>query len=297
MPLEYSRARLMTPRSDMSETTLETLRRQMHDSEMRMKRSADEGAKKVPASQKHTQGNAEPAVVPPEPDDPTREWAAYGQMTPGFLNEVSAFIAENLQDILQKVPARTEPEMAGFIQTVDMVQSLLSKWIESADRLPSAVGTAGYPDLLGMALSVRRAEFLRWGIQVDLDDATVGMEAYDCPLSLFQATLHVMQYCIEQLQGVHGASRLLIRMQNQGGRLETSFAWDSSRRQGSAGPVEPGLAPHGRNLELQAAQKLLNRLGGSLILENIGEVQRAVRMTLSLAALPAAGNLRRAPRS
>jgi hypothetical protein len=99
------------------------------------------------------------------------------------------------------------------------------------------------------------------------------------------------------MQATHGGSHLLIRLQNSGGRLETSFAWNTDHREKQAGAVDVGWVHHGRNVELQAAQKCLNRLGGTLVLENIGEIQRAVRMTVSLAALTASENLRRAPRS
>lgn len=281
----------------MPEITLEALRCQMRESEGRMKRAAEERVQKGSAEPGPFQGNAEPSAGISEFGSPLEEWAAYGQMTPGFLSELSIYLAENIQKVLHRMPVRAESEIAELIQIADRTQSFLSRWIESAGCLAKPKVNIRYPEMIQAALSVRRAEFLRWGIRVELEDATDGVKSCDCTLPLLQAVLHITQYCVEQLQTARGASRLLIRVQNSGERLETSFVWNNDHTQRQLGVENAGRATPGNNIELQAAQKCLNRLGGTLLLENIGDAQRAVRMTVNLAAITMTENLRQAPRS
>jgi hypothetical protein len=252
----------------MPETTLESIRRQMRESEGRLKKAIEDGAGNSRASS---------VTVPSLPEsqdelaDSSNEWAAYGQMTPGLLNEICLLLAEEVQGALEK--SQPESEWAPVVRAAETARSLLSRWIESAECLSSPVAASSYTELLQKMLSARRAELLRWGINVELEDASEEMEPFGCPLDLFRVVMHMLQYCIEQLQGSLGISNLLVYVQNPGGRVETTFAWT---------PADTDTAPPGRNAELLAAQKLLNRLGGKLVLENIGEKQRAVRMAFAI---------------
>jgi hypothetical protein len=149
--------------------------------------------------------------------------------------------------------------------------------------------------LVQKALSARRAEFLRWHIKAELADATAATEVCSCGPTLFQAILHVTQFCVEQLRESTGASRLFVGVQTSGERLETIFLCESSGTSESANLPKTGSFPYeslrSKNVELRAAQKLLDTMGGTLVLENISETQRAVRMYLSTSALAVERNL------
>jgi hypothetical protein len=256
----------------MPETPLESIRRQIRESEGRLKKAIQDEADSPPAPV------PDPVLKPQdELADSSREWAAYGLMTPGFLNEICSLLAEEVHSALQGNSPHAESEWEPVVRAAETARSSLSRWIESAEFLSSPVTVISYAELLQKALAVRRAELLRWGIKVELKDASFGMDALGCNLDLFRVVMHILQYCIEQLQGDGGISNLLVHVQNPGGHVETAFVWTSS----GAEPASPG-----RNVELLAAQKLLSRLGGKLVLENIGEKQRAVRMAFGIAAFP-----------
>jgi hypothetical protein len=285
----------------MSENLLESLRRQMQETEARMKKSGleAEAIKPAPVNRPFSNslkvaGQSVPSqarTLVPETDG---EWNAYGQMTPGFLNEISSYIAENIRaasEVIQTLPA---PELSPHLQNIDRARSLLDRWAASAESLPAWLPDCNFADMLQKALRARKAEFLRWGIKAGFEDATTIAKSYSCTPALYQVLLHVIQCCIEQLREGSGSSRLYVRIQNAGDRLETIFLCEFSAAAVLANTAETRAISNNflrsKKVELRAAQKLLDSIGGTLVLENISETQRAVRLNLGVSALSADGN-------
>ncbi len=212
------------------------------------------------------------------------EWIAYGQMTPGFLSEISGFIACSVRGASECVRNSAKPELTKLIQEVDRVRSLLEAWTESALFLPSVMNDCIYADLVQVALNARKAELSRWKIKTEFEDTTASDEACKSPSILFRALLHVIQFCIEQLRESAGESRLFVRIQKAGGHMETAFLCDSGGALEAGGIPKQTSFPYAslrsKNVELRAAQRLLDTIGGTLVLENVSETQRAVRIHL-----------------
>jgi hypothetical protein len=169
------------------------------------------------------------------------------------------------------------------------VRSLLDRWISSAEFLPSSVPDGNFADMLQRALRARKEEFSRWGIKAEFEDATTIAKSCSCTPALYQSLLHIIQCCIEQLREGTGPSRLSARIQSAGERLETSFACEFSSIPVSTASAEAGSVSHeflrSRNVELRAAQKLLDSMGGTLVLENVSAAQRAIRVSLNISTL------------
>ena len=287
----------------MTENLLETVRRQLREAEERMKKSGDEAeaAKTVPISRNPSGPlkvagqsiQSQARSLAPENEG---EWNAYGQMTPGFLNEISSFIAESVRAASQTIQAHPSPELSRHLQSIDRVRSLLDRWAASAEFLPASLPDCNYADMLQKALQARKPEFLRWGIKVEYEDATTVAKSCGCTPALYQVLLHVIQCCIEQLREGPGSSRLSVRIQSAGERLETSFLCEFASIPVLANPAETGSISNdflrSRNVELRAAQRLLDSIGGTIVLENLGETQRAVRLRISASALSAGSNPR-----
>jgi len=275
----------------MSETPLESIRRQIQKAEERLKKtgglkSADKPVSPEGDTQKHAiPANLQPRSGEAEPSLPANEWVAYGQMTPGLLAEISSSIADTIRGASAHIRALDKPELTKLLQGIDRVRSLLQGWADSSLFLPAVVGPGTYADLVQKALNVRKAELARWRIKTEFEDATTVAEPSDYSPALFKAMLHVIQFCVEQLRENPGELRLFVRVQNTGERLETAFLCETpgiSNPEGS--PMQrsfPYESLHSKNLELRAAQKLLDSIGGTLVLENISDSQRAVRIYLS----------------
>jgi hypothetical protein len=285
----------------MSENLLESLRRQMRETEERIKKAGPKVEENifVPVSRPSSSSlkvagqsvQSQARTLVPETDG---EWNAYGQMTPGFLNEISGILAESVHaasDMIKTLPA---PELSPHLLSIDKVRSLLDRWAASAEFLPSSLPDCNFADMLQKALRARKSEFLRWGIKADYEDATTIAKSYSCTPALYQVLLHVIQCCIEQLREGPASSRLSVRIQSAGERLETSFLCEFSATPVPANAAETGVISNeflrSRNVELQAAQKLLQSIGGTLVLENVSETKRTVRLSLSVSELSADRN-------
>jgi hypothetical protein len=287
----------------MSENILETIRRQMQVSEERLKKAGEsgDGKKSVPFDREspNSAKSTKPAIQS-ETKIPTdafsSEWSAYGQMTPGFLDEIAEFMEESVTTASEKVRASATPELIRHLQDMERVRILLAQWADSAGYFKPFLPDCNFAEMIQRALNARIAELQRWGINLKFEDATTGAINGGCTPALYQATLHVIQYCIEQLRGEAGKLWLLVRVQNAGERMETSFLCESA-----AGPVPWNLSEaesisHGSsrsgNVEFRAAQTLLESIGGTLVLENISETQRAIRISISISALSVDRNLK-----
>jgi hypothetical protein len=289
---------LKYPIFDMAENLLESLRRQMRESEERMKKAGmkAEEHKPAPVNRPHSStlkvaGQSVQIQARALAMESDGEWNAYGQMTPGFLNEISGFMAESVRASLEMIQNHQAPELSRHLQSLDKVRSLLDRWAASAEFFPPSLPESNYADMLHKALRARKSEFLRWGIKAEYEDATTIAKSCGCTPALYQVLLHVIQCCIEQLREGPASSRLYVRIQDAGERLETSFLCEFSATPVQANPAEIGDISNeflkSRNVEFRAAQKLLESIGGTLVLENVSETQRSVRLSVSAASLAA----------
>jgi hypothetical protein len=285
----------------MSENLLESLRRQMRESEERIKKAGEkaEESKPAPVNRPHSSplkvaGQSVQIQARAMTVESDGEWNAYGQMTPRFLNEISGYIAESVRTALEMIQNHQAPELSRHLQSIDKVRSLLERWAASADFLPPSLPESNFADMLHKALRARKSEFLRWGIKAEYEDATTTAKSCGCTPALYQVLLHVIQCCIEQLREGPASSRLYVRIQDTGERLETNFLCEFSSAPVQANPAEIGTISNeflrSRNVEFRAAQKMLESIGGTLVLENISETQRAVRLSFSVAALAVDSN-------
>jgi hypothetical protein len=275
----------------MSETPLESLRRQIQKAEERLKNTGD-----LKTGDKSTTSTRDPrksAIAtkkqprPVEAQQPTAasEWIAYGQMTPGLLAEISNFIADSIRGNSGQLHAQDKPDLTKLLHGIERARSVIQGWADSSLFLPAIVNQDSHADLVQRALNVRKAELSRWRIKAEFEDATTVAETCDYSPALFKAVLHVIQFCAEQLRGNSGESRLFVRVQNTGERLETAFLCETA---GISKPAESTMQPsspyeplNSRNLELRAAQKLLDPIGGTLVLENMSDSRQAVKIYLS----------------
>jgi hypothetical protein len=291
----------------MTENLLDSLRRQMRESEERMKKAGEKAEESTPAPLNRPHSSSlrvagQPVQIQAKAlaMESDGEWNAYGQMTPGFLNEISGFIAESVRSAMEMIQNHQAPELSRHLQNIDKVRSLLERWAISAEFLPPSLPESNYADMVHKALRARKSAFLRWGIKAEYEDATTIAKSCGCTPALYQVLLHVIQCCIEQLRE-GPASRLYVRLQDSGERLETSFLCEFSAAPVQANTAEIGAISNeflrSRNVELRAAQKLLESIGGTLILENVSETQKAVRFSISIDALAADRNIREKSRT
>jgi hypothetical protein len=292
----------------MSETPLESIRRQLKEAEQRVKKSS-EAAPENPGKElefRNFKGQSPENLQSPHlmqaAPSASAEWLAYAQMTPGFLNELARFMDDSIQHSSDQEPGHLSDAGSKMLrQNTDRVRLLLDRWIEAAELLPDLVLECSYPDLVLLALNSRRSELSKWGIEAKFQDATNQAVKSRGNPALFQAMLHILQCCIEQLREYHGASHLFVRVQNFGERLETTFLCELS---GSADSSEfpetdhfPAESLRAKNLELRAAQRLLDAVGGTIVLENISETQHAIRANLNNFAFSAGQKFRQQSQS
>jgi PAS domain S-box-containing protein len=226
-----------------------------------------------------------------------REWSAYGQMTQGRMKQLSHFIAASVCDIADHIRSRqsiwaAEPALTKLLQTIDRTRRTLAQWYESAQSLPRPAQRLRVGDLLGAALAARKPELNRWGVEAVVHSSEMAAGDSLCPPGLFTAVLHILQACIEELRESEGKRRLDIRVQGTGERMEVAFVYDlpepGTPETQTAGEVA-SMDYRSTNMELRAAQKLLESMGGTLVLENLAPHQRAIRMRLNIGVL-ASGN-------
>lgn len=221
---------------------------------------------------------------------PISDWAAYGQMTPAILNELSHFINGSLRGLSDKIRESGSESVpyAGLtrlVQGMDRVRALLTAWAESADFLSVRAQEVRLGDLLRDALASRRPELERWRIRSELHISDPQLESCPCPQVLFSIILHILQSCVEEVREGGAPSKLNIRVQAAGERLETTFVYELAGHrpstavpEGSSGGSEQLRL---KNMELRAAQRLLESIGGTIVLESISGTQHAVRMSLN----------------
>jgi hypothetical protein len=279
----------------MSETPLESIRRQMKEAEERVKKSGED-ARENPGKElefRNFRGQSPENLQLPHlmQTDPSAsaEWLAYALMTPGFLNELARFMDDSIQHSSDREPGHvSEAGSKRLRQNTDRVRSLLDRWIEATEPLPDLALECSYPDLVLLALNSRRSELAKWGIEAKFQDATNQAVKSRGNPAMFQAMLHILQCCIEQLREYHGASHLFVRVQNFGERLETSFLCELSGSADSSAFPEtahfPAESLRAKNVELRAAQRLLDAVGGTIVLENISETRHAIRVNLNNSA-------------
>jgi hypothetical protein len=266
----------------MTEDTLEQIRSLLGKAEERLKKAREEESWQRAASSREEES------LPTLAEDTAylqyleaaNEWIAYGQMTPGLLNELSTFVGECMRGL----PAKPRPDVLRLVQSMQRIRAYLENWAESADFSPLAVDCT-YPDLIKRALSARRTELTRWGIKSRLEDAAKQSQPCRDAHTLLRTILHVIQHCIEQMRISAGESKLFIRIQNAGERVETTFLCEIAEPAEEA-PIdsEPPSGSISNNMHLRAAQRLLEGLGGSIVLENISRTQRAIRISLEMPA-------------
>lgn len=228
-------------------------------------------------------------------DDPAWEWITYGQMTPGFLKEVARLLDEMIGKPPAALPDSTAAQMHRQIQMMKRVRAVLDRWAYSTEAYRDPLPNGNVADLIQMALMARAMELKQWGIRVEFEDAAGAARNRSATPAFYQSILHVLQYCIERMRGGAGSSKLAVRLQHSGDRLETSFLCEISGKADSALSAET-RPPWGESLRLdtihfRAAQALLDSVGGTLALENISESRKAVRVSLNVSSLPVEGNL------
>jgi PAS domain S-box-containing protein len=225
----------------------------------------------------------------------SREWQAYGQMAQGRMKQLSHFIAASVCDIADQIRSRqsiwaAEPAFTRLLQTIDRTRRTLAQWQESAQSLALPARGLRMADLLGTALAARKPELERWGVEAVVQGSEAPFEDGLCPPELFAAALHILQACIEELRESKGGRRLGIRAQSAGERLEVVFVYEIPGRK-TVGKHSPGesasLDFRSTSMELRAAQKLLEAIGCTLVLENLVPHQRAIRMRLNPGILAA----------
>lgn len=287
----------------MTDNLLETIRRQMRISEERLKKQGDA------ADRRKFNPLSPDNVNPPKSDKPTiqaepkstrdvsfGEWSAYGQMTPGLLDEIADFIEENVQNVSEKLRDSAAPELTRHLQGMQSVGALLTQWADSAGYFRPVTQECSFAEMIQKALNARNAELQRCGIRIDFENAATGKNSCGFNQAFYQAILHVLQYCIEQLRSGGSKPSLSVRVQDSGDRMEINFLYGTVSSLAPVGLVETESIPSGSlrfsNVEFRAAQTLMESIGGTLVLENVSEIQKAVRIHISISALSADRNLK-----
>jgi hypothetical protein len=217
-------------------------------------------------------------------------------MTPGFLDEIAEFIEESIRNTSEKLRTSGAPELTRHLQDMGTVRALLMQWADSAAFFRPLPADCNFTEMIQKALNARIAEMQRWGIRVEFEDGTTGAKSCSFTPALYQAMLHVIQYCIEQLRGGGGKPSLTVRVQNSDERMETSFLYGAISNPAPVNLAEGGSIPAGSlrfsNVEFRAAQTLLESIGGTLVLENVSETQKSIRISISISALSVDRNLK-----
>ncbi len=273
----------------------------MRISEERMKKALGTPGGKTSASAHRP--DPEPAI-PAKPlasveagnpaDDPAWEWITYGQMTPVFLKEVAGAMDEIIGPPSVALPDSRAPHINGQIRMLTRVRALLERWARSTEAYRDPLPNSNVAGLIQMALMARDRELRRSGIRTQFEDAAGEAGGRGGTPALYQSVLHVLQYCIERMRGGSDGKKLTVRLQHSGERLETSFLCEfseetSAHSAGTRFPWEESLRLDA--IQLQGARKLLDSVGGTLVLENISQSLKAVRISLNISSLPTGENL------
>jgi PAS domain S-box-containing protein len=217
------------------------------------------------------------------------DWVAFGQMTPAILKELSQFISESTQELAQRIGksdvSANETSLERLIQSMVRVGASLSAWADSAKFLSESPTNGSVAKLVEEVVAARRPELQRWRIRTTVQIPDHRVKEITCTRSLYLVLLHILQSVVEEIQESVGAARLVIRVQQPGERIEITFDYEVSGFAAGAQHDVAGFTEHLRHIELRAAQKLLDSMGGSLVLENITPTHRAIRLNISLAAL------------
>jgi len=226
------------------------------------------------------------------PDEPPDDWNAYGQMMPGLLKELSGFISDNIREASEQVRSRdalwvAEPLLTRFCQSMDRVRASLASWADSAELLRKPTCDRALGDLIREAISARRAELERWGIEATLREDESASNLI-CSPALYPAILHILQSCVDELRESSNQGKLAVRVQGVGERVEATFLYEIAGIQPPAAGPDASSGPpeqlRSKNVELRAAQKLLESMGGTLVLQKVTDTQRSIRMSLNLGA-------------
>jgi PAS domain S-box-containing protein len=220
------------------------------------------------------------------------EWGALGRMTPGILKELSAFMAKSIRRLASEIntrdPRRATPALTALLQNVDWVRSMLTGWAAAADPLTVSPCDLSFEETVRLAVSAREAEFVRRGIESMLQTADPPAPSGACPPTLLTVFLHIIQSCLEDIQDAASKSPLRIRIQNVGERVEAGFYYSPAPPSAASEGKPDNFTPaqqRAKNVQLRAAQKLLDPLNGTLVLENMANGERAIRISLSAASL------------
>ena len=221
------------------------------------------------------------------------DWVAFGQMTPAVLKELSQFISNSTQELAQRIEtsevvSANDTSVERLVQSMIRVGASLAAWADSAEFLDGGSNNSSVAEALEDVVAARRPELQRWGIRATVLIPDNKVKEITCTQSLYLVLLHILQSCVEEIQESRGAARLVIRVQQPGERIEITFDYELSGFDASAQNEVAGFTEHLRHIELRAAQKLLDSMGGSLVLENITATHRAIRLNISLAALSGA---------
>ena len=221
------------------------------------------------------------------------DWVAFGQMTPAILRELSQFISDSTQEVAQRIGKSeagwaNETSLERLVESMVRVGASLAAWADSSEFLSEGTNNTSVAELLADMVAARGPELQRWGIHTTVLIPDSRVKEVRCTRSLYLVLLHILQSCVEEIQERAGAARLVIRVQQPGERMEITFDYEVSGFGSSAQNEVAGFTEHLRHVELRAAQKLLDSMGGSLVLENITATRRAIRLNISLAALSGA---------
>jgi len=157
----------------MADDILETIRQQMRISEERLRRSTEstDAGKSVPSGFDAVDpGKPAKSMVRPEQGRPadilSGEWSAYGQMTPGFLDEIADFIDESVRSASERIRTASASELSRHLQDMETARSLLAQWADSAAYIRPIVMDCDFAELIQKAFNARTAEMPRWGLRI-----------------------------------------------------------------------------------------------------------------------------------
>ena len=215
----------------------------------------------------------------------------YGRMAPQLLKELDYLISASARDFSDQlkevsVPPSLVLTTTKLLDCLDRVRDTLTSWAESADYLHRSPAAGTLQQLLKDVVTTRRPEMQRWGIEPNVEFKGIHLGEILCPPAVYPAVLHILQSCIEEIRECREGTALTVRVSSSSGeRLEISFIYELPRltrdlsRDGTSTVFE-----HLRfkNIELRAARMLLDSIGGTLVLENVTETQRAIRLSLGL---------------
>ncbi len=240
-----------------------------------------------------SKGNIHRVLGTMEEQDPVRfgsrsesNWCAYGRMTEGLAGEVAAFVASSICDAFEMVPPddviwTERPALARLLHDIEQVRSVLTSWSASGDLLGGRGIERKYGEMLREAVASRKVELERSDIQVSCAPLEAQVDELPCSSAFLPAVLHILQSCINNRQGKPGSGHLTIRTQAREKRLESSFSLQVNGCQPSFETTEfqNGRPP---DLELQAASRIMDALGGALVIDYQNDCRFAIHMRLGL---------------